>query len=177
MEDSNSYRFPELKGNENYESWGVDATRALKAKGLWWFNSGKLEKPEIPDPNVTAAAKKEYASAINHWEDKNDRACGMINFSIEQRPRIHSDLTTLHLAIGSSPNQSNQTVTLYEAWHGKKPDLSYLHTLGCTAYHHMEDHMEGARRKLDDKSLKCQFLGYERAGWLLNRPAPQEGAG
>jgi hypothetical protein len=56
---------------------------------------GKLEKPEIPDPNVTAAAKKEYASAINHWEDKNDRACGMINFSIEQGPRIHSNLTEL----------------------------------------------------------------------------------
>ncbi len=78
---------------------------------------GKLEKSEIPDPNATAAAKKEYVSAINHWEDKNDRACGMINFSIEQKPRIHvdnieiamwailkdqydqSNLTTLHLAI------------------------------------------------------------------------------
>ncbi len=67
--------------------------------------------------------------------------------------------------LGSSPNQSIQTVTSYEAWHGKKPDLSYLHTLGCTAYHHMK----GARRKLDDKSLKCQFLGYEEAGWLLSR--------
>ncbi len=90
--------------------------RCNQGPGLWWVTSGKLEKPEIPDPNVTAAAKKEYASAINHWEDKNDRACGMINFSIEQGLRVHIvkiedatimwstlktqyDLTTLHLAI------------------------------------------------------------------------------
>ncbi len=56
---------------------------------------------------------------MNHWEDKNDRACGMITFSTEQGPRVHigkivivtqmwatlmnqyeqSNLTTLHLAI------------------------------------------------------------------------------
>ena len=56
-----------------------------------------------------------------------------------------------------SPTTALDKVTPYEAWHGKKPDLSYLHTFGCVAYHHVE----GARRKLDDKSLKCQFLGYE----------------
>ncbi len=33
--------------------------------------------------------------------------------------------------------------------------------------------MKGVRRKLDDKNLKCQFLSYERAGWLLNRPVPR----
>ncbi len=56
-----------------------------------------------------------------------------------------------------SPTTALDKITPYEAWHGKKPDLSYLHTFGCIAYHHVE----GARRKLDDKSLKCQFLGYE----------------
>jgi len=130
MEGSDSYRFSKLKGNENYESWGVDATSDLKAKGLWWIISGKLEKPEIPDPNAMTAAKKEYASAINHWEDKNDRACGMINFSIEQRPGIHvgnielamlvilkdqyeqSDLTTLHLAIRELTQSKQSDVKL-----------------------------------------------------------------
>jgi len=119
MESSDTYRFPKLKGSENYESWRIDATSALKAKGLWWVTSGKLGKPEIPQSNATTAAKKEYASAMNHWEDKNDRACGMIIFSTEQGPRVHigkieiatqmwatlkdqyeqSNLTTLHLAI------------------------------------------------------------------------------
>jgi len=58
-----------------------------------------------------------------------------------------------------SPTTALDQITPYEAWYGKKPDLSYLHTFGCIAYHHVE----GARRKLDDKSLKCQFLGYEGA--------------
>jgi len=56
-----------------------------------------------------------------------------------------------------SPTNALDQITSYEAWHGKKPDLTNLHTFGCAAYHHIE----GARRKLDDKSLKCQFLGYE----------------
>ncbi len=56
-----------------------------------------------------------------------------------------------------SPTNALDHITPYEAWHGKKPDLSNLHIFGCAAYHHIE----GARRKLDDKSLKCQFLGYE----------------
>ncbi len=74
-EGSDTYRFPKLKGSENYESWGVDVTSALKAKGLWWIISGKLGKPEIPESKAATAATREYASAINHWKDKNDRAC------------------------------------------------------------------------------------------------------
>jgi len=59
-------------------------------------------------------------------------------------------MTVIYLK-NRSPTTALDQITPYEAWHGKKPDLSYLHTLGCTAYHHMEG-----------------------AGWL---PAPQEGAG
>ncbi len=49
-------------------------------------------------------------------------------------------------------------ITLYEAWHDKKSDLSYLHTFKCVVYHHVKK----AHWKLDDKSLKCQFLDYKR---------------
>ncbi len=65
-------------------------------------------------------------------------------------------MTVTYLKNRSSTTALNH-ITLYEAWHGKKPDLSYLHTFECIAYHHVE----GARRKLDDKSLKCHFLSYE----------------
>jgi len=58
-------------------------------RSLWWVTSGKLGKPEIPRSNVTTAVKRKYASAIHHWEDKNDRTCGMITFSTEQRSRVH----------------------------------------------------------------------------------------
>ena len=118
MEGSDNYRFPKLKGSENYESWKVDITSTLKAKGLWWITSRKLEKPVIPDSESKTAVKKEYVSTILNWEDKNDRACDVIIFSIEQGLRVHivkiedaikmwsilktqyeqSDLTTLYLA-------------------------------------------------------------------------------
>ncbi len=49
-------------------------------------------------------------------------------------------------------------VTLYETWHDKKSDLNYLHTFKCVIYHHVKK----AHWKLNDKSLKCQFLNYEK---------------
>lgn len=56
-----------------------------------------------------------------------------------------------------SPTTSLDKKTSFEAWYEKKPDLGNLHIFECLAYHHKE----GARRKLDEKSIKCRFLGYE----------------
>jgi len=50
-------------------------------------------------------------------------------------------------------------MTPFEAWYGNKPDIGNLHIFGCLAYHHVE----GPRRKLEEKSVKFRFLGYE---WL-----------
>ena len=75
------------------------------------ITSGKLEKPEIPDPNAATAAKREYTSAVNHWKDKNDRACGMINFSIEQGPRIH--VGNIEIAMWAILKESIRTVGSY----------------------------------------------------------------
>ena len=66
-------------------------------------------------------------------------------------------MTVTYLKNRSSITALNN-ITFYEAWHDKKSDLSYLHTFECIAYHHVKK----AHRKLDDKSLKCQFLSYER---------------
>lgn len=119
MESLDTYRFPKLKGSENYESWRIDITSALKSKGLWRVTTGKLPIPVLPQPNATTAEQRQYASDVLHWDDNNDRACGLITFSTEQGPRVHtgnienstqmwiilrnqyeqSDLTTVHLAI------------------------------------------------------------------------------
>ena len=66
-------------------------------------------------------------------------------------------MTVIYLKNRSSITALNN-ITFYEAWHDKKSDLSYLHTFECIAYHHVKK----ACRKLDDKSLKCQFLSYEK---------------
>ncbi len=66
-------------------------------------------------------------------------------------------MTVIYLKNRSSITALNK-ITLYETWHDKKSDLSYLYTFECIAYHHVKK----AHRKLDDKSLKCQFLSYEK---------------
>ncbi len=59
-------------------------------------------------------------------------------------------MTVIYLKNRSSITALNK-ITLYKAWHDKKSDLSYLHTFECIVYHHVKK----ARRKLNDKSLKC----------------------
>ncbi len=66
-------------------------------------------------------------------------------------------MTVIYLKNRSSIIALNK-ITLYEIWHDKKSDLSYLHTFECIVYHHVKK----AHWKLDDKSLKCQFLSYKK---------------
>ncbi len=49
--------------------------------------------------------------------------------------------------------------TPYKGWYGKKPDLSHLRIIGCTAY---TKKIESKRRKLaDEKAFPCKLLGYD----------------
>ena len=56
-----------------------------------------------------------------------------------------------------SPTKAVQNQTPYEAWSGKKPWVSHLKIFGCIAYALIDSYN---RRKLDDKSKKCIFVGY-----------------
>ena len=49
------------------------------------------------------------------------------------------------------------TTTPYEAWHNRKPNVSHLKPFGSIAYVHIPK-ME--RKKWDQKSLRCIFVGY-----------------
>ena len=49
------------------------------------------------------------------------------------------------------------SMTPYEAWYGKKPNVSHLHVFGCDAYAHIP---KDERTKLDRKGVKCKFVGY-----------------
>ncbi len=65
--------------------------------------------------------------------------------------------TVIYLKNKSSIIALNK-ITFYEIWHDKKFDFSYLHTFECIVYYHVEK----AHQKLNDKSLKCQFLSYKK---------------
>src|SRR5205809_7834065 len=56
-----------------------------------------------------------------------------------------------------SPTKSLDRKTPYEAWCGKKPDLSYLRILGSTVYVHVS---KDSRRKLDFNTRKCRLVSY-----------------
>lgn len=54
------------------------------------------------------------------------------------------------------PTFAVKNKTPEEAWSGFKPSVEHLNVFGCIGHVHISDK---DRRKLDDKSLKCVFLG------------------
>ncbi|MCO5582369.1 hypothetical protein L7F22_036263 [Adiantum nelumboides] len=68
------------------------------------------------------------------------------------------------------PTRALKTITPFEAWYDKKPSISYLRVFGCLAYAHIPQQLCG---KLDDKAVKCIFVGYSSGskGYRLYTPA------
>ena len=67
------------------------------------------------------------------------------------------------------PTKALHSITPYEAWHGHKPSISHLRVFGCLAYALAPKQQ---CRKLDDKAVKCIFVGYssESKGYHLYHP-------
>lgn len=58
----------------------------------------------------------------------------------------------------------NKEKTPYDLWLNKKPNVSNMKVFGCIAYARVPDTL---RVKLDDKGLKCRFIGYTENGYKL----------
>jgi transposase InsO family protein len=71
--------------------------------------------------------------------------------------------TAAHL-INVSPSKRLSGKTPEEAWTGKKVSLKHLRVFGCEAYAHID---KVKRNKLEPKSKRCIFLGYETNGYRL----------
>ncbi|MCO5548104.1 hypothetical protein L7F22_001562 [Adiantum nelumboides] len=67
------------------------------------------------------------------------------------------------------PTRALNTITPYESWYDKKPTVNYLRVFGCLAYAHIPQQLRG---KLDDKAIKCIFVGYSSGskGYRLYNP-------
>lgn len=57
------------------------------------------------------------------------------------------------------PNRGILNTTPYSEWYGRKPDVSHLRVFGAKAFVHIPNAM---RRKMDPKSRKAIFVGYDR---------------
>lgn len=58
--------------------------------------------------------------------------------------------------LNRSPTLAVQNITPEEAWSGRRPVVDHFRVFRCIAYVHVPDEK---RRKLDDKCVKCIFLG------------------
>src|SRR5205085_7829046 len=59
--------------------------------------------------------------------------------------------------LNRSPTKALTGKTPFEAWFGRRPNLSHLRRFGCDAYLHVPD---AQRTKLRPKARFCTFLGY-----------------
>ena len=68
-----------------------------------------------------------------------------------------------------SPTKAVAGMTPYEGWTGEKPRVDGLRVFGCQAFVHIP---KDERKKLDSKSKKCVFVGYETTtkGYRLYDP-------
>ena len=67
-------------------------------------------------------------------------------------------VNTAVFILNRCPTKALRGETPYEAWHGSKPAVHFLRTFGCLA------HVKVTRphaKKLDDRSIKMVFVGYE----------------
>ena len=77
--------------------------------------------------------------------------------------------TAVHL-LNCAPTKAVRGMTPYEAWHGDKPAVSYFRTFGCVA--HAKVTRPGLK-KLEDRSLRTVFIGYEHGqskAWRVYDP-------
>lgn len=66
--------------------------------------------------------------------------------------------STAVFILNCSPTKSLKGMTPFEAWHGRKLDVSFLRTFGCVG--HVKTTRPGLT-KLEDRSTPMVFLGYE----------------
>lgn len=74
-------------------------------------------------------------------------------------------LYTVVYVLNRSPSVAVQgDRTPYEAWYGKKPDVSNLRVFGSECFAHIPKQL---RKKLDGKSEKVVFVGYAPGGYRV----------
>ena len=78
-------------------------------------------------------------------------------------------LMCANYVLNRCPTKALKTVTPYEAWNGQKPMVSHMRMLCCLVYSLVPAQQ---RHKLQDKAIKCIFIGYsaENKGYRLYHP-------
>jgi len=81
-------------------------------------------------------------------------------------------VSTAVFILNRSPTKALKGQTPYEAWHGRKPSVAFMRTFGCVA--HAKNTKPGLG-KLEDRSTKMVFLGYEEGSKAYRLYDPASG--
>jgi transposase InsO family protein len=94
-------------------------------------------------------------------ERRNQSVVAMACALLKQRGKMAiywvEKVSTAMFLLNHSPTRALSDKTPYEAWHGSKPAVQFLHTFGCLVY--MKE--LGHHGKLEDQSTLGIFIDYE----------------
>ncbi|MCO5563862.1 hypothetical protein L7F22_017512 [Adiantum nelumboides] len=103
-------------------------------------------------------AKSDVFAIFQHYVSmiENETGCKVQTLRTDQGGEYMSVACAAHV-LNRCPTCALKTITPYESWYDRKPSVSYLRVFGCLAYAHIPQQLRG---KLDDKAVKCIFVGY-----------------
>ncbi|KAJ8649535.1 hypothetical protein MRB53_002558 [Persea americana] len=129
-------RHPDWRGDDDGED-GSPATAIVQRR-----NSGLLLRP------VTLQ--------LGFCKTQNPNCCPMRSVFFNKNRTLFFNVTNQVVPVGLEPFNQDQNMTSEEAWSGHKPAVDHFRIFGCIAFAHIPDQK---RSKLDDKFMKCIFLG------------------
>ncbi|MCO5614287.1 hypothetical protein L7F22_068565 [Adiantum nelumboides] len=122
--------------------------------------------------------EKDYKTAFSYFFEAfeafsaldDSRAIYSLNYMLLCKIMTNEAVACAAHVLNRCPTRALKTITPYEAWYDKKPSVNYLRVFGCLAYAHISQQLRG---KLDDKAVKCIFVGYSSGskGYRLYNPA------
>ena len=79
-------------------------------------------------------------------------------------------VNTIMYILNRCPMKAVEGKTMYEAWIGKKPNISHFRVFGCDAYAFV---VLEKNKKMDKRFKKCIFIGYDNQhrGYRLYQPS------
>ena len=81
-------------------------------------------------------------------------------------------VTTTVFILNRTPTKALKGKTSFEAWHGRKPNVSFLKTFGCIGHvKNIKPHLG----KLEDRSTPMVLLGYEEGSKAYRLYDPKRG--
>jgi hypothetical protein len=170
------YSFPlksksdELDALRRFEGQVVRAN-GFNIRSIRWDNSGEQRSSEIDSWLTSSGIRSEptgaYSSAMNGAAERAIQTDSSVakalrlaaNFPKNLFAELHKTASFLHQFSPSRINDDDPQAgkTPYERRTGKKPDISFLRRIGCTAYVHVH---KPKRKALDANATKGRLIGY-----------------